>query len=120
MDTPYSEQFRMEYEELLKSEPENIRSLHFLGCWHLKRRSYHQARTYMARLAGLRRTDPDAWFCLCVCALMSGDFDEGHRAMNKAKNLVMKGDDDVRMKFCIALDNEKQKEKEKAAALIAK
>jgi tetratricopeptide (TPR) repeat protein len=105
-----SEHMRVAYEGIIKQNPSNVEAVHYLAVWHLERHSFQQARKYFGHLSTLRSDDVDVWFSLSVSSAMADEFEECSIALSKARSLVEKGADDVRVKFCNALMSEKRKE----------
>jgi hypothetical protein len=42
-----AEALRLYYEEVLRSNPNNIQAVYYLAIWYLERQSYHQVSTFL-------------------------------------------------------------------------
>lgn len=95
-----SEQLRVYYESIVKHNPTNVESVHYLALWHFERQSFQQAKKFFNHLANLRRDEPDVWLCLSACYAFSDDHLESLTALNNAKKLINNSELDVRVRFC--------------------
>ena len=78
-----SESLRQYHEGIVKNNPTNAESVHFLAKWHMERHSYDHSRKYFGHLATLCHNDVEIWLCLCVCCAMAGDFSEAEAALKR-------------------------------------
>lgn len=59
-----------------------------------------QARKYFGHLATLKPNDPDVWLCLSIACAMADEFEDSTLALNRAKTLLDRKVEDIRIKFC--------------------